>query len=397
MGELRQLRAALRKAVETHRSVTRDNIAVEIGNDVQTVNLIVEPIVDGKEAAFLIVFTDVGPVRSREEAKQDGALAASDDGAVQQLEVELRETKERLQATIEELETSNVDIFNVSLSDTGRKLTNFTNRLDDPSLEQEILRVFDRQQPIERRVTASNGSTHYLMRILPYRATDNSVQGVLLTFTGITSVIASEQHQRTLSAELSYRVKNVLTVVISIASQTATKAANLEVFLASYLGRLHALAFTHELLSEREWQSAPLRDLIGAELAPFVGSDTDRVRFDGPSALLKPRVALSLGMMLHELATNSLKYGALSVPKGRVEISWSVPSESSTSGRLELSWLESGGPALSGHVKRGFGSELIERAASFELGGEARLVFANGGLRCTISVPIDPDIVLRSE
>ncbi len=411
-GELRlELRAALRKAVETRRSVTRDHIAVEIGEDVQTIDLTVEPVTEGKEVAFLIVFSDVGPVRSREEAKSDGAFAATDDGAVRQLEMELRETKERLQATIEEFETSNeelkssneellsvneelqsaneeletskeemqsvneelqtvnaelhrkvealdhanndlrnlfestqvatifldrdlvirsftpsiADIFNVASGDSGRKLTHFTSRLDDdPSLEREILQVFDRQQPVERRVAAGKGATHYLMRILPYRAKDNSVQGVLLTFTDITSVVASEQHQRVLSAELSHRVKNVLTVVISIANQTAAKSANLKAFLSSYLGRLHALAFAHELLSERGWESAPLRDLVGAELAPYVGSDTDRVRFDGPSALLKSRAAVALGMMLHELATNSVKYGALSVPEGRLEINWKV-------------------------------------------------------------------------
>ena len=230
-----------------------------------------------------------------------------------------------------------IDIFNVAPTDRGRKLTDFRCRLDEPRLEQQILDVVEHRQSLERRVTSGNGATHYLMRILPYRATDNSVDGVLLTFTGITSVVASEQHQKVLSAELSHRVKNMLTVVVSIASQTAARSTDLETFLASYLGRLHALAYTHDLLSEREWEDASLLDLIKAELAPHVNSGSARIRLGGPSASLKPRAAVPLGMMLHELTTNSAKYGALSVPEGCLEIRWmTVQRDPDATARAEL-------------------------------------------------------------
>jgi two-component sensor histidine kinase len=209
--------------------------------------------------------------------------------------------------------------------------------------------------------------------------------------------VAAELHQRVLSTELSHRVKNMLTVVISIAGQTAARSGDLETFLASYLGRLHALAYTHSLLSEREWEDAGLLDLLHAELVPYVDLDTSRVRLEGPTISLKPRAAVSLGMMLHELATNSAKYGALSVPEGSVAITWKAVSNGIAARRLELSWVESGGPALAKSIKRGFGTELIERAASFELGGEARLIFAKAGLRCTIAVPVDQEIVLDAE
>ena len=476
-----ELRAALRKAVESRHIVVRDHVGVEIQGNIQMVNVTVEPVTEGKETVFLIVFTDVGSARPSEEVKGDGALSAGDNAAVQQLEMELRETRERLQATIEELETSNeelkssneellsvneeiqsaneeletskeetqsineelqtvnaelhrkvedldhanndlrnlfestevatmfldrdfvirsftpaiAEIFNVTAADRGRKLTNFTSRLDGEVLEPQIRQVFEIQKPVERRVTANGGAVHYLMRILPYRATDNSVDGVLLTFTGITGIIASEQHQKVLSAELSHRVKNTLTVVISIANQTASRSADLEAFLAAYLGRLHALAFTHDLLSEREWEAAPLLELIRAELAPYAEIGSDRVQLDGPSAMLKPRAAVSLGMMLHELATNSLKYGAFSVPEGCVEIRWKTAIHGRVR-RFELSWVESGGPPIAASVKRGFGTELIERAAAFELGGEAKLVFGKAGLRCTISLPVEPEILLPS-
>jgi len=132
--------------------------------------------------------------------------------------------------------------------------------------------------------------------------------------------------------------------------------------------------------------------LVERELAPYAKTDGKRLEVSGPPMKLKPRAAIALGMVFHELATNSIKYGALSVPKGRLQVSWETPRRSAPQ-RLELSWIESGGPAPSAPAKRGFGLELIERAMQFELEGVAKVAFEKTGLQCTISVPLSPDVV----
>jgi two-component system CheB/CheR fusion protein len=474
------LRAALRKAAETRRSVALNGIAFGTEGGEQVINLMVEPITEGAETVFLVVFADVGPVRAHDPAKPEGAVAAASEvAAVDQLEAELRETRQRLQRLVEELETSNEElkssneelmsvneelqsaneeletskeetqsvneelqtvnselqrkledldrangdlrnlhessevatmvldrdltirsmtqsvseIFNVTATDKGRPIGSFTSRLDEPDLEREIRSVLAGQPTVERRVTASKGAAHFLMRILPYQAIDLSIEGVLLTFTNITSVIHAEEHEQVLSAELSHRVKNTLSVVASIASQTAASSSTLEAFLEAYLGRLHALASTHDLLSERRWEDAPLSELVKAELQPYADVDSPRVSIVGPVVLVKPRAALTLGMVVHELATNSIKYGALSVADGRIAIDWSVRGRGVLR-RLELTWVERDGPVVSEPMRRGFGSELIERAVAFELSGEARMTFDKTGLRCAVTLPIDPDILL---
>jgi two-component system CheB/CheR fusion protein len=469
------LRAALRKAVETHQTVTNDHVSVEVnGAGIQTVSLTVQPITEGDETVFLVVFTDVGPVRPSGEVAESVPAA----GTIEQVDRELRETKQRLQATIEELETSNEElkssneemlsvneelqssneeleaskeetqsineelqtvnselhrkvaeldqsnsdlrnifestqvatvfldralvirsftsaatgIFNLIPSDVGRPLGDIASRLDTRSLDRDLREVLAREQVVERRVTANDGTSHYLMRLLPYRALSRSIEGVLVTFTDVTSVVASEEHQKMLTAELSHRIKNTLAVIASIATQTGARAQSIEAFLETFLGRVQSLAGTHTLLSEGQWADVGLRGLIERELAPYAKADGRRLEMSGPPMLLKPRAAIAFGMVLHELATNSVKYGALSVPKGRLQVSWDAPRRSVPQ-RLELRWIESGGPAASAPIKRGFGLEFIERAMQFELHGAAEIAFEKTGLQCTIGVPLGPDVV----
>jgi two-component system CheB/CheR fusion protein len=471
------LRTALRKAVETHQTVTNDHVRVEVnGAGVQTVSVTVQPITEGEEIVFLVVFTDVGPIRPDHEAV--GSVPVAERANLEQLERELQETKQRLQGTIEELETSNeelkssneemlsvneelqssneeleaskeetqsineelqtvntelhqkvteldqsnsdlrnmfestqvatvfldrglvirsftraaTEVFNLIPGDVGRPLADIANRLDAHDLESDLRAVLAREQAVERRVTANDRATHYLMRLLPYRALTRAVEGVLVTFTNITSVVASEKHQKMLTAELSHRIKNTLAVIASIASQTGAHTPSIEAFLETFLGRLQGLAGTHELLSQSEWADVGLRGLVEQELAPYAKADGGRLQVSGPPIALKPRAAIAFGMVLNELATNSVKYGALSVPKGRLQVSWETPRQSAPQ-RLELQWVETRGPAPSAPVTRGFGLEFIERAMEFELDGAAKIAFEKTGLQCTISVPLGPDVV----
>jgi two-component sensor histidine kinase len=187
-----------------------------------------------------------------------------------------------------------------------------------------------------------------------------------------------------LTAELSHRVKNTLAVVSSIAERTLSDTEE----KTDLLGRYHALAHTHDLLSDAGWTEAGLRDVILTELAPHTAGDDTSVTVIGPPVMLKPQAALFLTLVVHELATNAAKYGALSGAGGRVEVAWTIAGDRPP--RLELTWAEQGGPKIDGLPSRGFGTELIERGIRFELQGEARLGVIDGGLHCRIVIPANP-------
>ena len=132
-----------------------------------------------------------------------------------------------------------------------------------------------------------------------------------------------------------------------------------------------------------------MHEVLSNELAQYRDESADRVAIDGPSVDLKPAAALSLGLIVHELATNAMKYGALSDPKGRVAVNWDI--HSSKRRTLTLTWSESRGPAVKKSKHRGFGTELIEREVAGTLGGEATFDYAAKGLQVRISMPLDAE------
>ena len=196
-----------------------------------------------------------------------------------------------------------------------------------------------------------------------------------------------EGQQRVLLAELNHRVKNVLATVQSIAAQTARGSASLEEFERAFEGRLGALSRTSTLLAVNSWRTTELRTLVEAALEPYRAPDGN-VRVHGPATTLPPKAALTLSLALHELATNAAKYGALSVPEGRVDVTWRVDEDGAAGRRLALEWAEHGGAAVRAPDRRGFGRTLIERSVAYELGGTARLDFPPEGVRCRIEVPL---------
>jgi two-component system CheB/CheR fusion protein len=263
--------------------------------------------------------------------------------------------------------------------DQGRPLTDLSSRLVYPNLERDIRAVFG-GEVIERAVTLSDGSEHYLARLLPYRTVNDTIDGVLLTFVDVTSVIAAEEQQKVLAAELSHRVKNTLAVVSSIAERTLPDGEA----KTDLVGRFHSLGHTHDLLSNAGWTEAPLREIIATELAPYGA----HITASGPRVSLKPQAALLFALVIHELATNAAKYGSLSTANGRVKIAWKIASDGHSG--LEFTWTERGGPRINGFPTRGFGTELIERGIRFELQGEATLGAVDGGLQCRIVIPGNP-------
>ena len=177
-------------------------------------------------------------------------------------------------------------IYNLIPSDRGRPLTDIVSRLDYAGLQTDVQHVLHTLEPLERRVSGRDGTTHYLLRILPYRTPDSTVDGSLVTFVDVTRIVQAEQHQRLLVDELNHRVKNMLTVIISLATQTLRGAGTLEEFSGVFLGRLHALTAAYSLLSGENWSNVQLEEIVIQELSPFVARDRPNVRIEGPPVRL---------------------------------------------------------------------------------------------------------------
>jgi PAS domain S-box-containing protein len=209
---------------------------------------------------------------------------------------------------------------------------------------------------------------------------DGTLLSVNTQILDITDRVRAEQTQRLLIGELNHRVKNTLASVQAIATQTLRHSSGPSDFAPTFIGRIHALARAHSLLSSTTWQGASLQELVEGQLQTGT-IDPDRFDTGGPAVDLAPEPALHLALVLHELATNAHKYGALSVPEGRVSLHWRVHG-----GMLELDWQESGGPAVPPPSRRGFGTALIERSLKAE-GGSAVPSYGEGGVGWMLSIP----------
>lgn len=198
----------------------------------------------------------------------------------------------------------------------------------------------------------------------------------------------AEERQQLLIHELNHRVKNMLATVQSVARQSLGRAGGAGP-LADFENRLMALAWTHDILTRERWAGASLTTVLSRTMTPH---GAGRVSLKGPDLRISPKMALALAMGVHELATNAVKYGALSVDTGRVEIEWRLDeAKTGQPPRLVLEWRERGGPKVTPPKTRGFGARLLEKGLAHELGGEVEIRFPASGVRCLISAPFDPE------
>jgi two-component system, chemotaxis family, CheB/CheR fusion protein len=405
------------------------------------------------------------------------------------------------------------ELFNITVSDEGRPITDFTHQLVYGNLADHARSVLKNLTPVEHEVASHNGGW-YLARIRPYRTVDDKIDGVVATFVDITerrraeealrqsearlrqemrlvelsrapifvwdfdggivqwnrgseqlygytrqeaigkrkeamlhttvpgssfqtlrqSLLADgtwsgnlvhrakdgqlltvesqielfpmdgrrlvlestrdvtdqrrwEQRMQLLLAELSHRVSNTLAVVQSMARQTLRTSASNEDFVEQFEGRLHALANAHNLLVEARWAGTEFGALARNQLAAYLTDGPQRLRLQGDPVRLAPDYATPFGLVLHELATNAVKYGALSVEKGQVQLRWRLERTNGT--RLfRMVWQESGGPPVAAPDRMGFGGSLIERGLP---GATVSRVFAREGLTCTIELELPED------
>ena len=220
----------------------------------------------------------------------------------------------------------------------------------------------------------------FLSRAVPIRDAGGNVVRWFGTNTDVTALRDAEERQKLLINELNHRVKNVLATVQSIAAQTF-RAAKLDSNVReNFEARLVALSNAHSILTQESWEGAEIHDILARTLEPH--ADPERLRMQGPPIRLSPKAALAISMGMHELATNAVKYGALSNGSGRIAVTWTI--NGSNPATLNLRWAEMGGPAVRIPARKGFGSRLIERNLSHDLDGQAKIDYRPEGVVCTI-------------
>ena len=304
---------------------------------------------------------------------------------LQSLNEELQTVNTELQAKIDELDTANSDlanlfestqvatvfldhdlvirsftpaacsIFKLIPSDRNRSLTDIVSQIDYPELGRDVAETVATGAVHERRVSRRDGSANYIARILPYVTVDKNRDGVVVTFIDVTQLTRAERDEertRVLIGELNHRVRNMLAVVISVAQQTLTGDKTLKEAKATLIARYSALARSYTLVARQNWGYIALQDLVEESLGAHMLGQVGRVRIEGWPVFVSPRSALSLGMALHELATNAAKYGAFSNDMGTVSIRWETdPPEAKD--HLMIHWVEHGGPAVMPPSRRG--------------------------------------------
>jgi light-regulated signal transduction histidine kinase (bacteriophytochrome) len=193
----------------------------------------------------------------------------------------------------------------------------------------------------------------------------------------------AQERQELMIAELNHRVRNILSLVRALVAQSKDTARNVEEFASVLGGRIQALARAHDQITNLNWAPVALRALIESEAGAYLGARADRVKIDGPDVALDPRAFATLALVVHEMMTNSAKYGALADSTGQVEVVWRIDPNAS----LEIEWKESGGPPVQPPSRRGFGTTIIERSVPFDLKGEAEIRFDLLGVQAKFIIP----------
>jgi PAS domain S-box-containing protein len=252
--------------------------------------------------------------------------------------------------------------------------------------EETILERIGRGERVEHyetiRKRKDGSSIEISLTISPVRNAQGKVIGSSKIARDITERKRSEAQIINLAREAEHRTKNILsTVLATVRLSHSDTSDDLKQLIE---GRISALAEVHGLFAQSRWAGAELRTLATQELLPYRSETDARVRIDGIPIVLEPNTAQTIAISLHELATNSAKYGSLSVPDGRVEITWYRTAD----GRLSLRWIEAGGPTVTPPTHRGFGTSIIENIIAGQLRGEVRFDWRDEGLTCEIILPL---------
>ncbi len=262
----------------------------------------------------------------------------------------------------------------------------------DPSMAAVVAAkrgVLDSGQPTRREVRVMHdGAERWLdLSVQPTMEESGEVTGVITAAIDVTPYKEQETRIRLLMREVTHRSLNLLAVIEAIMRQTAANAASMEDFEARFSARLQSLAGSHDLLVQEDWAGASLRALVRSQLGHFSDFSDSQVQIEGPPLHIKPDAAQHIGMALHELATNAARYGALSVPDGKVTIGWKLGAGAAGGPVCQLTWEESGGPPVAPPSRRGFGRLVIERTVARAVQGEVKADYQPEGLRWSLTFP----------
>jgi PAS domain S-box-containing protein len=349
------------------------------------------------------------PLRDRTGQVTGAAVVISDITASKRVEETLRASESRARRALDELEaTYKTAPIGLCVLDTQLRFVRINDRLAEmngasvadhigrtpreliPAVadqaEAALRRVLETGEPLLNvEITGEAPANPGVQGIwneswFPLRDDAGQIIGINVVAEEITERRLNEERLKLLAQEVDHRSKNVLTLVATLVR--LTRADSIETYRANLLGRLNALARSHQLLAASRWHGADLRDMISQELAAYRSEDATRVSLEGAAIEVQPAAAQALSMAIHELATNAAKYGALSVGSGRVAVSWQV-----SGGALRLTWIETGGPGVAPPQRMGLGTDIILRSVEDQLGGEIRKDWQGSGLVCVLTIP----------
>ncbi|WP_220328838.1 PAS domain-containing protein [Rhizobium wenxiniae] len=342
--------------------------------------------VDGQPKQILSVSRDITASRYNEEQhRQLGRIVETTTDFVGMAD---------LDGTVYFLNDAALNMVGLSRERLGRvHVTDFFPPAEASQVEKEVLPAVAEKGHWIGELSFRHFLTGQLIPVLynvfPVSDTDGKLVGYGTVTRDFTERKNAEARQRLLNDELSHRLKNVLSVVQSVASQTLRQSQDLASANTALMSRLVALGEAASVLTANEWSSAGIHQLVRTVLGHHADIG-DRIIIDGPELVLHPQAAMAFALALHELATNAAKYGALSNETGKVRLTWSAGEADDGNGpRLKLLWEEVGGPPVQPPSRRGFGSTMIERSLRAYFKGEAKLEYRTTGLRFEIDCPLD--------
>ncbi len=290
----------------------------------------------------------------------------------------------------------NLRYTSISQAMLGRSVEEILGRTDDEILPREVgqqIIAMKREalasaQPKRTEIALedAHGLRWHDLHIEPLRNDAGIVVGLACAAVDVTERKEGEAHLRLLLRELTHRSKNLLAVIQGMARQTARHADSIDTFLDQFGARLQALAASHDLLVRESWHGASIDELIRSQLAVYIDRNGSQIAICGPAIALKPEAAQNLGLAFHELASNAAKYGALSIPEGRLSITWERREGRDGRG-LQIDWHERNGPKVKPRGRQGFGTMVIERNLPRAIDASVELTFDPEGVRCRIAIP----------
>lgn len=249
-------------------------------------------------------------------------------------------------------------------------------------------KVLDTGEETKGQISVRDGtrSRYFDLRAEPYHNEDGTIAGVLSIAVDVTEQREREERLRNVLLEMSHRSKNTLAILLVIARQTARRAGSVTDFLTAFDARLRAMVGSQDLLVEHDWRAIPLDELLRAQITPYLNSSDKRLQLEGPDVRIRAEPAQNLGLVLHELARNARRFGALSNGQGKIKVMWDLdPAESPTI--LKLIWKESDGPKVTAPTAPpGFGQTMTERILAHALDGQATINYHPEGVVYHIDV-----------